>query len=126
MHIKIISLQIFFCCLYNSAAAQQSTPYIRIANITVDTTVLSEYLIFLREGIEAAIKKEPGVVSMFAVADKEYPNRITLLETYASIAAYEQHIETAHFKKYKTGTMKMVQSLALKDVTPIAFHSKTP
>jgi 4-carboxymuconolactone decarboxylase len=124
MHNKIFSLLIFFSCFCSSAQAQQSTHYIRIAKITVDTAVLNEYLLFLKEGIETAIKKEPGVVSMYAVAEKEHPNRITILETYASRAAYEQHIQTVHFMKYKAGTLKMVQFLELTDVSPIIFQSK--
>jgi quinol monooxygenase YgiN len=56
---------------------------------------------------------------MHAVADKAHPQRITIMETYASKTAYDQHIQTAHFQKYKQGTLSMVKSLELTDVVPI-------
>ena len=42
---------------------------------------------------------------------------ITILETYASKAAYESHIASEHFQKYKQGTLHMVKSLVLSDQT---------
>jgi len=123
MHNKIFSLLIFFSCFCSSAQAQQSTHYIRIAKITVDTAVLNEYLLFLKEGIETAIKKEPGVVSMYAVAEKERPHQILIIETYASKATYDLHIQSAHFQKYKQGTLAMVRSLDLRDVVPLGGTS---
>lgn len=124
MHIKIISLLIFFCCLYNSASAQTNEPYVRVAKIMVDSSQLKAYMSFLKEGVEAAIEKEPGVLQMYAVAEKNHPHRITIIETYASKAAYESHIQSAHFQKYKQGTLQMVQQLELIDVVPLLFLSK--
>ena len=51
-----------------------------------------------------------------AVADKSSPTDITILEIYADTAAYEVHITTAHFKKYKETVKDMVKSLELVDV----------
>lgn len=56
---------------------------------------------------------------MYAVADKDNPCNITILETYASMEAYKSHIDSEHFKKYKQGTLHMVESLILDDVTPL-------
>ena len=56
---------------------------------------------------------------MYAVSEKENPCRITILETYASKEAYDKHIASAHFQKYKQGTLHMVKSLVLSDQTPL-------
>ena len=50
---------------------------------------------------------------------KENPCLVTILETYASQEAYKQHIASAHFQKYKQGTLHMVKSLQLCDQTPL-------
>ena len=63
--------------------------------------------------------KEPGVLFMFSMADKRQPNKITILEIYTDRAAYESHIKSPHFQKYKQGTIKMVQKLELLDQTPL-------
>jgi quinol monooxygenase YgiN len=48
---------------------------------------------------------------LYAVAEKEHPARIRVFEVYAHAAAYKAHLETLHFKKYKTTTQAMVKSL---------------
>ena len=41
------------------------------------------------------------------------------LGTYASEAAYRQHLKTEHFLKYKQGTLHMVKSLRLPTMLPL-------
>ena len=107
-----------------NANAQNIEPYVRIAKIVVDSTQLNAYKLELKTEIEAAVRIEPGVLTMYAVYNNKLPNHITILETYASIEAYQSHILTPHFKKYKSGTLEMVKSLELIDVTPIAYETK--
>jgi quinol monooxygenase YgiN len=47
-----------------------------------------------------------------------------MLECYASRAAYEAHLTTPHFLKYKTGTLHMVKALKLVETDEIALASK--
>ncbi|OQP57297.1 antibiotic biosynthesis monooxygenase [Niastella vici] len=110
--------------MYNVSFAQTRDPYVRIAKIIVDSTQLENYKAALKEGIETAVRLEPGVLRMYAVYDKNKPTHVTVFETYASKQAYESHIQTPHFKKYKTGTGGMVKSLELVDVIPIVFEAK--
>lgn len=67
---------------------------------------------------------EPGVLTMYAVSEKENPCKVTILETYASKTAYEKHIASEHFQKYKQGTLHMVKSLELSDQTPLNPDNK--
>ncbi len=107
-----------------SASAQQNNHYMRIANIVVDSVQLENYKVALKEGMEAAVSKEPGVLSLYAVYDKEHPTHVTVFETYADTEAYKLHIQTPHFKKYKSAVRTMVKSLQLTDVIPIALEAK--
>lgn len=100
----------------------QSTPneeMVRLSRITVDPVHLEEYNALLKEEIEASMRLEPGVLVLYAVAEKGAGNRITILEIYADEAAYKSHIATPHFRKYKQGTLRMVQSLELIDAEPL-------
>jgi quinol monooxygenase YgiN len=65
-----------------------------------------------------------GVLSYHAVADKSDPSTITILEVYADSAAYQTHILTPHFLKYKETVKDMVKSLELVDLTVIGFVRK--
>ncbi|HEX4850831.1 MAG TPA: antibiotic biosynthesis monooxygenase [Puia sp.] len=96
----------------------------RIAKIVVDSSQLENYKTALKEGISTAVSKEPGVLSMYAVFDKANPSHITVFETYADLNAYQSHIQTVHFKKYKATVEHMVKSLELVDVIPIVLESK--
>jgi quinol monooxygenase YgiN len=106
------------------ATVSQRQSMIRIARLEIDSTQLDPYRTLLKEEIEASIKLEPGVLTLYAVAEKGNPNRITVFEIYADEAAYRSHLETPHFKKYKTGTQNMVKFLDLKEVEPILLGRK--
>ncbi|MEZ4972937.1 MAG: putative quinol monooxygenase [Cyclobacteriaceae bacterium] len=108
---------------HKQASAQPST-YMRKAKIEVDSTQLNEYIKALKAQMESALKNEKGVLAYSALQDKNAPWKITIVETYASVAAYEAHIKTAHFKKYKEAVDGMVTALELTDVVPIAIESK--
>jgi len=40
---------------------------------------------------------------------KGSPTQIRILEIYAGREAYQSHLRTPHFEKYKTTTLKMVK-----------------
>ena len=50
------------------------------------------------------------------MSHKENPTKVKILEIYASREAYEAHLKTPHFQKYKTTTLEMVKSLKLVDM----------
>jgi quinol monooxygenase YgiN len=50
---------------------------------------------------------------------KENPTAVRILEIYASRGAYEAHLKTPHFQKYKITTLKMVRNLKLIDMDTI-------
>lgn len=97
----------------------QADGIVRLSKIEVLPEHLDEYVVFASEVGEVSLRTEPGVLTMYAVADKENPCKITILETYASKQAYENHISSEHFRKYKQGTLHMVKSLELCDQTPL-------
>ena len=92
---------------------------VRLSRIEVYPECLNEYIKYATEVGEISLRIEPGVLTMYAVAEKENTCRITILETYASREAYDKHIASAHFQKYKQGTLHMVKSLKLIDQTPL-------
>ena len=92
---------------------------VRLSRITVDSARLEEYNAYLKEEIEASMRLEPGVLVLYAVAEKGRAHHVTICEIYVDEAAYKSHIATSHFQKYKKGTLDMVQSLELVDTTPL-------
>ena len=105
-------------------AQQAPDPQVRLAEIDIDPTQLESYKAALKEEIDASIRAEPGVLSLYAVAEKDSPTKIRIFEIYANQEAYEAHLETAHFKKYKAVTQEMVKSLKLIETVPIMLGAK--
>lgn len=92
---------------------------VRLSKIEVYPEHLEEYMKYASEVGEVSLRTEPGVLTMYAMSEKDNPCRITILETYASREAYKRHIASPHFRKYKEGTLHMVKSLTLSDQTPV-------
>ena len=88
---------------------------IRIAKIIVDAVFLEQFKAALKDGVETSVRVEPGVKALYAASAKDAPTHFTVLEIYADQAAYESHINTPHFLKYKAETQHMVKSLELTD-----------
>ena len=92
---------------------------VRMAKLVIDPTQLENYKAILKEEIEASVRVEPGVLTLYAVSEKENPNHITILEIYESTEAYRSHVQTPHFLKYKNVSKDMVKSLELVDADPL-------
>ncbi len=118
-----LCLSIFNVVSFNSIAQSVNKMY-RIAKIKVDVNQLGQYKSALREQMNTAIKLEPGVLSYTVVADKKDSTSITILEVYASLEAYQSHILTTHFKKYKETVKDMVLTLDLIDTELISRVQK--
>jgi len=119
--LTIVMTASVFC---NNAFAQDKSLIVRIAKLQIDPVQLESYKVALKEQIETAVRMEPGVLTLYAVYEKANPTHVTVFEIYANTDAYTAHLETAHFKKYKTITKEMVKSLELVETVPIALAAK--
>ncbi|MVF14934.1 antibiotic biosynthesis monooxygenase [Ketobacter sp. MCCC 1A13808] len=96
---------------------------VRISEIEIHEGYLEEYLEILKEEAEASVRLEPGVIAIYPMYQVENPTQVRILEIYTNKKAYDSHLETPHFKKYKTTTIKMVKSLNLVDMSIIDLET---
>ncbi|PZX92232.1 antibiotic biosynthesis monooxygenase [Flavobacterium aquariorum] len=126
--IKMLSMVVILFTLTflfsTNTMAQEKNQMVRLAKIKVDPLQLDKYNAALKEQMTTAVRVEPGVLTYYAVADKNDPSQITILEIYADTLAYKSHIETIHFKKYKETVKDMVKALELTDVSLIGSAKK--
>ena len=94
-----------------AAAIATANMIVRIAEIEVYPQYMKEYLAFANEVDRLSIEREPG--------SAEDSCQIRILEIYASDEAYQQHLKTPHFQKYKQGTLHMVKDLKLPTMKPL-------
>ncbi len=121
-YLILLTMAIFVSCGKEKQQSQifnSDKMMIRISEIEIETEYLDDYLKILREESKASVELESGVISIYPMYQKENPTEIRILEIYADRKAYEAHLETPHFKHYKTTTLKMVKSLKLIDMNAI-------
>lgn len=92
---------------------------VRIAEIEVHEQYLRSYLEAAVSVGGTSVEKEPGVIAIFPMQVKDKPATIRIVEIYSNQAAYEAHLATEHFLRYKQGTLHMVKSLRLVDTKPL-------
>ena len=102
-----------------SAAIAAANMIVRIAEIEVYPQYLTEYLEIANEVDRLSIEREPGVICLYPMQSAEDSTKIRILEIYASEEAYQQHLKTNHFQKYKQGTLHMVKDLKLPTMKPL-------
>ena len=99
-----------------AVAAQQTELMVRVSEIEIVSSYLDKYKAILKEEAASSVRLEPGVIAIFPMYQKEHPTQVRILEIYANREAYESHLQTSHFQRYKTTTLRMVKSLKLVDM----------
>ena len=116
-----VMLTFVFC---KNSSSNNKNQMVRLAKLIIDSTQLENYNALLKEEIEASVRLEPGVLTLYAVSEKDNPTHITILEIYTDTVAYKAHLQTPHFIKYKTGTKDMVKSFELVEAVPLVRGMK--
>ena len=107
-----------------NAGIAAETPIVRLAQLRIKPDQLSAFTEAVREEMQDALRLEPGVLAIYAVADKNDPTRLTFFEIYASEDAYQLHRQTPHFKKYLDITKNMVLDKTLIEAVPVELRDK--
>ena len=107
-----------------SFAEEKQGQYVRIAELEVDPAQLESFKAAIQEVTETSVRVEPGCFVLYAVSEKENPARIRVFEIYRDEEAYQTHLQTAHFKKFRATTEGMVTSRKLIDTVPISLAAK--
>jgi quinol monooxygenase YgiN len=122
---SVLCASVLTLCLSSAAGAQEARqPYVRLAELEIDPAQMERFNAAIREGVTTAVRVEPDVLALYAVVEKDHPNRVRVFEMYTDEAAYQKHLQTPHFKKFRDVTNKMVKSRKLLDGLPIVLEAK--
>ena len=75
--------------------------YIVIAPFQIKDCHRENFIEEMIEDARGSLENEPGCVRFDIIQDPEDPNRIWLYEIYRDKQAFQEHIETPHFKKWR-------------------------
>ncbi len=123
--ILLVAFIFLASCSHKPIYKTDNNMLVRISEIEIYPDSLSAYNAILVEEAEASMRLEPGVISIFPMYEQQDSTQIRILEIYANKEAYQSHLKTAHFLKYKTSTLSMVRKLRLVDMTPLDRETMT-
>ena len=103
----------------NSEQTQQIEMMVRLAEVEIYPEFVDQYKAILKEEAARSVQVEPGVIAIFPMVQKENPTQFKILEIYADTLSYKLHLQTPHFKKYKSSTLQMVKSLELIEMRSV-------
>ena len=98
---------------------------VRIAELDIVPQHRARFISAVTEEMNESLRVEPGVLAIYAVADRDNPNHLRFFEIYANEAAYQQHRESRHFTAYAATTDRMIVSRRLIETVPIQLSSRT-
>ena len=121
----LLTLFTLTACRTASVAKSGSEMLVRISEIEIYRDSLPAYKAILKEEAEASVRLESGVISIFPMYEQKDSTQIRILEIYANKEAYQSHIKSPHFLKYKTTTLSMVKALRLVDMNAMDTETMT-
>jgi len=120
---QVLLVTATFFCMTNIAKGQQNEIMVRISEIEIHPEHLEKYKEILKVEAEASVRLVAGVLAIFPMFQKDSPTQVRILEMYKDKQAYQAHLKTEHFQKYKTGTLQMVKSLKLVDMEALDMET---
>lgn len=119
----ILLIGMVFCASSGAAAAPEAKA-VRIAHLVIKPECLEAFNQAVKEEMRDALAREPGVIALYAVADRTDPARMTFFEMYVDDEAYEEHRKTPHFIKYFETTKDMIAERVLVQAVPVELRDK--
>jgi len=124
-HLLQVGAAVLTLSMTGVAVAQQPrVSVVRIAELEIDPARMDSYNVAVNEEMEASIRLEPGVMAIYAVAEKDHPNKLWFFEMYADEAAYDAHRNSPHFRKYFDTTKDMITGRRLIETVPVQLNAK--
>jgi quinol monooxygenase YgiN len=80
-----------------AAAEELRMPIVRMADLEIDPAQLEGFTAAVKEEMEISVRVEPGVLAIYAVAEKDNPAKLRFFEMYADEEAFKAHIASPHF-----------------------------
>lgn len=92
--------------------------YAVTVTFTLNAGCLAAFLPLMRENARFSLSAEPGC-QQFDICLGERPKTVFLYEIYDDRAAFEAHLESAHFKSFDVATRKMVADKDIRLFTEV-------
>ncbi|MEO6852930.1 MAG: antibiotic biosynthesis monooxygenase [Rhodoferax sp.] len=98
--------------------------YVRWSELEVDPAGLDRFTRLAEENVRETRSTEPGVLAFYWASERVHPNRIRVFEVYADENAYQEHLQSPHFQKFRAGSGPLVTSHQFFEAVPVMLGTK--
>jgi (4S)-4-hydroxy-5-phosphonooxypentane-2,3-dione isomerase len=84
------------------------TGYVITVEFDIDPAQLAAFMPLMRENAKASLRDEKGCRHFDVCRPRDVPNRVFLYEIYDDEAAFQAHLQSAHFKAFAAATKDMI------------------
>lgn len=103
---------------------ETSMAYVRWSELEIDLEQLDTFKTLAEENVCETRRTEPGVIAFYWASEKDHPDRIRVLEIYADTNAYQKHLQSSHFQRFRAGSAQMVINRGLFEAIPVMLGAK--
>ena len=100
-------------------------PLVHWAVLQAKPGTMSDMMGMAARNVAPLAATETGTYALYGSLDKQNPNVMRLLEIYEDEAAYEIHVGTDGFHKYREERKPILEKLVILPVDPIVLEQKT-
>lgn len=124
-HVTLISMHSLF---YHSKPSLETVAddklYVRLIKIEIASNAVEAFRGVCTKIMAPGLEREPGMLVMYAVAEKDRPTHISILEVYQNLAACQTHLDTPHYCQYQESAKLLVKSWELVEAAPVLLGAK--
>ena len=99
--------------------------YVLVVTIDIKPAFREPFIAAMLDDARGSVTNEPGCLRFDVIQDEKEPNRIYLYEVYADRAAFDHHMTTPHFLKWKDAVQDWFASPAVVGAGPSIFPTDT-
>ena len=99
-------------------------PLVHWAVLQAKPGTMGEMMSMAARNVAPLAAKESGTYALYGSLDKQNPNIMRLLEIYEDEAAYEVHVGSDGFRKYREERKAILEKLVILPVDPIVLEQK--
>jgi len=95
--------------------------YVLVVTIDIKSQFKDRFMAEMLDDARGSVRDEPGCLRFDVIQDEKEPNRIYLYEVYADRAAFEVHMTTPHFLKWKHAVQEWLAAPPVVGAGPSVF-----
>ena len=98
--------------------------YLRWSELEIDPARLDIFKILAEENVREARRTEPGVIAFHWASERDRPTLVRVFEAYADANAYQAHLQSPHFQKFRAASGDLVTGRKLFEAVPVKLGAK--